>query len=259
MFENLLLAREAAVAVLTINRPQVLNALSRATLDELRRAVADLTHDVSVRAVIITGAGERSFVAGADIAELAGQPPADTREHARLGQQVFDAIEQMGKPVVAAINGFALGGGCELALACTFRIAADSARLGQPEINLGLMPGFAGTQRLVRTIGKPAALDLLLTGRQVRADEALRLGLVHRVVPVAEIMREAQALAAELAAKAPLAIRAILDAVHHGGDAGPAAGQAIEAALFGLLASTEDMREGTTAFLEKRPPVFKGK
>jgi enoyl-CoA hydratase len=259
MFENLLLAREAAVAVLTINRPQVLNALSRSTLEELRRVIGDLAQDASVRVVIVTGAGERSFIAGADIAELARQQPADTREHARLGQQVFDALEQLGKPVIAAINGFALGGGCELAMACTFRIAADTARLGQPEINLGLMPGFAGTQRLVRTIGKPAALDLLLTGRQVRADEALQLGLVHRVVPAAEVMREAQALASELAAKAPLAIRAILDAVHHGADAGAAGGQALEAALFGLLASTEDMREGTTAFLEKRPPVFKGR
>jgi enoyl-CoA hydratase len=259
MFENLLLAREAAVAVLTINRPQVLNALNVATLDELHRAIANLAHDSSVHAVVITGAGEKSFVAGADINELAAQRPSDTQAHARRGQQVFDLIEQMGKPVIAAINGFALGGGCELALACTFRIAADTARLGQPEINLGLIPGFAGTQRLARLVGRSIALDLLLTGRQVTADEALRMGLVNRVVPAAGLMGEARAAASELAAKPAIAVRCILEAVGRGLDSPLAQGQALEAALFGLVASTDDMREGTAAFLEKRKPLFKGR
>src|SRR3954471_9067881 len=181
MFENLLLAREGAVALVTVNRPQVLNALNTPTLDELRSVMLDLQQDAAVRVVILTGAGEKSFVAGADINELAAQRPAEGREHARRGQQVFDLIEQLGKPVIAAVNGFALGGGCELAMACTLRLAADTARFGQPEVNLGLLPGFAGTQRLARLAGKGAALDLLLTGRHVTADEALRLGLVNRV------------------------------------------------------------------------------
>jgi enoyl-CoA hydratase len=259
MFENLLVAREAAVAVLTINRPQVLNALNGPTLDELRRVIDDLTDDGSVRALIVTGAGEKAFVAGADIGELAAQRPAESRDHARRGQRVFEGIEQMGKPVIAAINGFALGGGCELAMACTFRLAADTARLGQPEVNLGLIPGFAGTQRLARLVGRPAALDLLLTGRQVTADEARRIGLVDRVVPAADLMREARAAAEELASKPPIAVRCILEAVDRGLDSSMVEGQALEAALFGVVASTEDMREGTAAFLQKRKPVFKGR
>jgi enoyl-CoA hydratase len=259
MFENLLLAREAAVAVVTINRPQVLNALNAATLDELRHAIVDLTHDASVRAVIITGAGEKSFVAGADIAELAAQRPSESRDYARRGQQVFDLIDQMGKPVIAAINGYALGGGCELAMACTFRIAADTARLGQPEISLGLIPGFAGTQRLARLVGRGAATELLLTGRQVTAQEAQRIGLVHRVVAAADVMSEARTLASELAGKAPIALRCILEAVNRGLDATLGDAQALEAALFGVVASTDDMREGTAAFLEKRKPIFTGR
>ena len=258
MFENLLLARDAAVATLTINRPQVLNALDAATLDELRHAIVALTHDEAVRAVIVTGAGAKSFVAGADITELAAMRPAEMREHARRGQHVFDLIENMGKPAIAAINGFALGGGCELAMACTLRIAADTARLGQPEINLGLIPGFAGTQRLARLVGKGAALDLLLTGRQVTAEEALRLGLVNRVVPAAELMEAARALAADLATRPPLATRYIIETVTRGLHSGRDDAQFVEAALFGLVASTDDMREGTAAFLEKRKPVFKG-
>ena len=259
MFENLLLAREGAVAVLTINRPQVLNALNASTLDELRRAVIELTDDDAVRAVIVTGTGEKAFAAGADIKELAAQRPIETHAHGRRGQHVFDLIARMGKPVIAAINGFALGGGCELAMACTLRIAADTARLGQPEINLGLMPGFGGTQRLARLVGRGVALDLLLTGRQIAADEALRIGLVGRVVPAADLLREAKALAATLASKPPTAVRSILEAVHSGLDAALAEGQVLEAALFGLVASTDDMREGTAAFLEKRKPVFKGR
>ena len=258
MFENLLLARDGTAAVLTINRPRVLNALDTATLDELRHAIVDLTHDAAVRAVVVTGAGEKAFVAGADINEIARLSPAATRDHARRGQHVFDLIQNMGKPVIAAINGFALGGGCELAMACTLRIAADTARLGQPEINLGLIPGFAGTQRLARLIGRGAALDLLLTGRQITAEEALRLGLVNRVVPAARLMDDARALAHELGGKPRLATQYILDAVNHGLDGPLGQGQVLESVLFGLAASTDDMREGTSAFLEKRKPTFKG-
>jgi enoyl-CoA hydratase len=258
MFENLLLEREAALAVVTINRPQVLNALNTSTIDELRKAALELADDSSIRAVVITGAGEKAFAAGADIKELARQHPVESREHARRGQHAFDLIENMGKPVIAAINGFALGGGCELAMACTLRIAANTATLGQPEINLGLMPGFAGTQRLARLVGAGTALDLLLTGRHLTAEEALRVGLVNRVVPAGELMNQARQLASELAAKAPIAMRYILEAVHRGLDQSFEQAQFLEATLFGLIASTEDSREGTAAFLEKRKPRFMG-
>jgi enoyl-CoA hydratase len=258
-FENLLLERDGAVAILTINRPKVLNALNSQTLDELRRAILDLKRDDSVRAVILTGAGEKSFIAGADINELATQTPVSGREHAMTGQHILDLIEHLGKPVIAAINGFALGGGCELAMACTIRLAADTAKLGQPEINLGLIPGYAGTQRLTRIVGRGRALELLLTGDQITAQEAHRLGLVNRVVPAADLMTEAKKLAATLAAKAPVAIRYILEAVHKGVDMPFSQAQVFEATLFGLVASTEDMREGTKAFLEKRKAEFKGK
>src|SRR5687767_10049164 len=214
--DNLLLERADAIAVLTVNRPKVLNALSMQTLDELRRTVLALKHDDGVRCVILTGAGEKSFIAGADINELAVQSPTTGREHAMRGQHVLDLIEHLGKPVIAAINGYALGGGCEVAMACTLRLAADTAKLGQPEINLGLMPGYAGTQRLARIAGRGRALELLLTGDQITAAEAHRLGLVNRVVPAADLMTEAKKLAGVLAAKAPIAIRYILEAVHKG-------------------------------------------
>jgi enoyl-CoA hydratase len=258
-FDNLLLERDGAVALVTINRPQVLNALNSATIDDLRRAVLEVKHDAGVRVAVITGAGEKSFVAGADINELAALRPAEGKEHALRGQHVFDLIENLGKPVIAAINGFALGGGCELAMACTLRVAADTARLGQPEVNLGLIPGYAGTQRLSRLIGRGAALDLLLTGRQVKADEALRLGLVHRVVPAASLMAATKSLAAELAEKPPIAMQYIIEAVNRGLEMPFDKGAFLEATLFGLAASTEDMREGTAAFLAKRKPAFKGR
>ena len=258
-FENLLIERDGGVAVLTINRPKVLNALNTQTLDELRRAVLELKSDAGVRAVILTGSGEKSFVAGADINELATQTPTTGREHAIAGQHVLDLIEHLGKPVIAAINGYALGGGCELAMACTIRIAADSAKLGQPEINLGLIPGYAGTQRLARIVGRGRALELLLTGDQITAQEAHRLGLVNRVVPAAELMTEAKKLGSVLAAKAPVAIRYILEAVDKGLEMPFQQAQIFEATLFGLVASTEDMREGTKAFLEKRTADFRGK
>jgi enoyl-CoA hydratase len=258
-FENLLVGRDAHVAIFTINRPAVLNALNFATLDELRRAVLECRDDAGVRAVIITGAGDKAFVAGADINELAVTSAVEGKELALRGQHVFDLIERLGKPVIAAINGFALGGGCELALACTLRVAADTARLGQPEINLGISPGYGGTQRLPRLVGKGVALDLLLSGRQVTADEALRIGLVNRVVPAAQLMTETVAWATELATKAPIAARYILECVNDGFEMPLDKAQRLEATLFGLAASTEDMREGTSAFLARRKAEFKGR
>jgi enoyl-CoA hydratase/carnithine racemase len=257
--EHLLVERDGAVAIVTINRPKVLNALNTPTLDELRRTVLALKHDDSVRSVIITGAGDKSFVAGADINELAQQSPVSGRDHAMRGQHVLDLIENMGKPVIAAINGYALGGGCELAMACTIRLAADTAKLGQPEISLGLIPGYGGTQRLARLVGRGRALELLLTGDQIPAGEAHRLGLVNRVVPAADLMAEARKLAATLAGRAPVAARYIIEAVNKGLQIPLPEAQVFEATLFGLVASTEDMREGTRAFLEKREAEFKGK
>jgi enoyl-CoA hydratase len=258
-FDSLLLERDGGVAIVTVNRPKVLNALNMQTLDELRRVMLDLKRDEAVRVVILTGAGEKSFVAGADINELATQTPTTGREHALAGQHILDLVEHLGKPVIAAINGYALGGGCELAMACTIRIAADTAKLGQPEINLGLIPGYAGTQRLARIAGRGRALELLLTGDQITAQDAYRIGLVNRVVPAADLMAEAKKLAAALAAKAPIAVRYILEAVHKGVEMPLPQAQVFEATLFGLVASTEDMREGTTAFLEKRKADFKGR
>jgi enoyl-CoA hydratase len=258
-FETLLIERDGAVAIVTINRPAVLNALNVQTLDELRRVVLDLKQDDGVRAVIVTGAGEKAFVAGADINELAVQTPTGGREHALGGQHVLDLIENMGKPVIAAINGFALGGGCELAMACTLRIAADTARLGQPEINLGLIPGYAGTQRLARLVGKGKAMEMTLIGAPIGAADAERIGLVNRVVPAADLMREARALAAQLARQAPIAMRYIITAINKGLEMPFAEACVFEATLFGLVASTDDMREGTRAFLEKRKPAFKGR
>jgi enoyl-CoA hydratase len=258
-FDNVLLERDGAVAIVTINRPGVLNALNAHTLDELRRIVLDLQADDSARVMILTGTGEKSFVAGADINELAVQTPTGGREHALAGQHVLDLIEHMGKPVIAAINGFALGGGCELAMACTLRIAADTARLGQPEVNLGLIPGYAGTQRLSRLVGKGKAMELILLGAPIAASEAERIGLVNRVVPAADLMAEARQLAAQLANHAPIALRYIMTAINKGLEMPFAEGCVFEATLFGLIASTEDMREGTAAFLEKRRPEFKGR
>ncbi len=257
--EHLLVDRDGAVSIITINRPKVLNALNGPTLDELSQVIDEAGRDESVRALILTGAGDRAFVAGADINELAVQTPIGGREHARRGQALFDRIERLGKPVVAAVNGFALGGGCELAMACTMRIAADTAKLGQPEINLGLLPGYAGSQRLPRLVGRGRALELLLLGHQISAEEAWRIGLVNRVVPAAELMTEAKKTAQALAGKAPVAVRYILDAVASGLEMPFGEAQDYEATLFGLLSTSEDMREGTQAFLEKRKAEFKGR
>jgi enoyl-CoA hydratase len=258
-FETLLVERDGAVAVVTVNRPKVLNALNRQTIDELSKAMRDLGEDSGVRAVVVTGAGEKSFVAGADINELAALSPAQGQSQMRRGQAVFDEIEQLGKPVIAAINGFALGGGCELAMACTIRIAGDTARLGQPEINLGLIPGYAGSQRLTRLVGKGRALEILLSGDMVPAARAYEIGLVNRVVPAADLMTEAKKTAGALAAKAPLAARYIIEAVNHGCEMSLADAQYLEASLFGLVAASDDMKEGTRAFLEKRAPSWRGR
>ena len=258
-FDNLTLERDGAIAIVTINRPKVLNALNTPTINELFTAMTTLGADESVRAIVLTGAGEKSFVAGADINELAVQTPVGGREHALSGQRVLNAIEHLGKPVIAAINGFAFGGGCELAMACTLRIAADTAKLGQPEINLGLIPGYAGTQRLTRLVGRGIALEILLTGDALSATEAHRIGLVNRVVAAADLMTEAKKLAQHLASKAPVAARYIIDAVHRGADMPLADAQVYETTLFGLVSTTDDMREGTRAFLEKRKPEFKGR
>jgi enoyl-CoA hydratase len=258
-FSNLLVSRDDRVAIITVNRPDKRNALNGATLDELRQALLALRADDEVRAVIVTGAGPKAFVAGADIAEIAQLSPVAAKALAVRGQHVFDLLEWLGKPAIAAVNGVALGGGCELAMACALRVAAETAVLGQPEINLGLIPGFGGTQRLPRLVGRGRALDLLLRGQPVDAREAYRIGLVDRVVPADDLMPSARALAGELADKAPQAVRAILEAVTRGAGVPLAEGQAHEAALFGLVAATEDMREGTRAFLEKRPAVFQGR
>jgi enoyl-CoA hydratase len=257
-YENVLVECGDAVCRITINRPKVLNALNAQTLTELSAAIDDAAADASVRVLTITGAGEKAFVAGADINELAVQTPVGGRDHARHGQRLFDRIERLGKPVIAAVNGFALGGGCELAMACTMRLAADTARFGQPEINLGLIPGYAGTQRLARLVGRGRAHELLLTGDHITAEEAYRIGLVNRVMPAAQLMDETQKLAHALAAKAPVAMRYILDAVASGLDMSFADAEDHEATLFGLVSTTADMREGTRAFLEKRKPVFTG-
>jgi len=258
-FENLIVEESGGVLVVTVNRPRVLNALDARTLDELDAVVTDAAARDDVRVLVLTGAGEKAFVAGADINELAVQSPVEGREHARRGQALFDRLERLGKPVIAAVNGFALGGGCELAMACTIRLAADTAKFGQPEINLGLIPGYAGTQRLPRLVGRGRALELLLTGAPITADEALRIGLVNRVVPAGQLMTEARALAGALAAKPAVAVRYILEAVAAGLDMSFADAERYEAAHFGLAFATDDMREGTKAFLEKRKPEFKGR
>ena len=257
--ENLLIERDDAVAIVTFNRPKVLNALNTQTLTELSAVLAGLKADPGVRAIVLTGSGEKSFVAGADINELAVQTPIEGQEHGRRGQQIFDAIEQLGKPVIAAVNGFALGGGCELAMACTMRIAADGARFGQPEINLGIIPGYGGSQRLPRLVGRGIALEILLSGEMIGAQRAYEIGLVNRVVPAAELMTEAKKIAHLLASKAPIAVRYIIEAVHQGLEGPLAAGQYLETALFGAIASSADMKEGTKAFLEKRKAVWQGK
>lgn len=258
-YDNLLVEHRDAIAVVTVSRPRKLNALNARTLEELDRAFAALGSDDQVRGVILTGAGEKAFVAGADIEELAGLDAEAGRALSERGHRVFDRIEWLGKPVVAAVGGFALGGGCELALACHVRIASENASLGTPEVKLGLICGYGGTQRLPRLVGRGAALEILLTGERVSAQEALRLGLVNRVVPREELLAEAEGLLRKMIAGGPLALRATLEAVHGGLDRPLSEAQEGESQLFGELCASSDGREGTRAFLEKRAPRFEGR
>ena len=258
-FENLLYEKRNGIGYVTVNRPEKLNALNRRTMDELRECFEGIERDDEVRAVILTGAGEKAFVGGADINELGVQTPVQGKETSVRGQKILDLIEHLGKPVIAAINGYALGGGCELALACTIRIASENARVGQPEVKLGLIPGYAGTQRLPRLIGKGRALEMVLSGDPISAAEAYRIGLVNQVVPAQDLIATAEKLAQKILANAPLAVKFALEAVNHGLEMTEAEGQFLEANLFGLCCTTADMKEGTRAFLEKRPARFTGK
>jgi enoyl-CoA hydratase len=257
-FEHVRYATDGGVATVTVAREEKLNALSSAVVGELLRAFLAAKADPAVRAVVLTGAGGKAFVAGADIAEMSALPPDDARRFAERGQQLTLLVERLGKPVIAAVNGFALGGGCELALACHIRLASEDAKFGQPEVKLGLVPGFGGSQRLPRLVGKGRALELLLAGGTVGAEEALRIGLVNRVVPAAELAGAAAELAARIAANGPLAIEYCLAAVTSGAEMPLEEALRMEAALFGLCFASEDMREGTRAFLEKRKPQFTG-
>ncbi|MBZ5562131.1 MAG: enoyl-CoA hydratase/isomerase family protein [Acidobacteriia bacterium] len=258
-YETLLFEKRQGLAYVTVNRPDKLNALNRRVMEELLNCFQAIQKDEEIRIVILTGAGEKAFVAGADINELAVQSPVEGKETSQRGQRVLDLIENLGKPVIAAINGYALGGGCEIAMACTLRIAAENARLGQPEVKLGIIPGYAGTQRLARLVGKGRGLEMILTGDPISAQEAYRIGLVNQVVPQAELLAAAEKLAQKIMANAPLAIRFALEAVNHGLEMSEAEGQFLEATLFGLCCTTADMKEGTRAFLEKRPAKFVGK
>jgi enoyl-CoA hydratase len=257
--DNVRIEVRDGLGIVTIDRPKVLNALNAQTVGEIHEAFEQLRSNESVRAVIVTGAGEKAFVAGADINELAKLTPTTGKETAERGQAVFRGIETFPKPVIAAINGFALGGGCELALACHIRIASENAQLGLPEVTLGIIPGYGGTQRMARLLGKGRTLELICSGDRISAAEAERIGLVNRVVPAAELMATAEELAKKIASRGPLAVKAAIEAVMAGSDMGFEEGQFLEATLFGLLASTEDMKEGMAAFLEKRKADFKGK
>ncbi len=259
-YQNILVTREENIGIVTFNRAKVLNALNHATMVELSAAIDELDSDRTVRCIILTGAGEKAFVAGADINELrAIASSAEGTEFAAWGQNIFFKIETLSKAVIAAINGYALGGGCELAMACDIRMAADSAKLGQPEINLGIIPGYGGTQRLPRLVGKGRAKWLILTGDMISAQEALRIGLVDFVVPVAELMNKAKELARKIASKAPLAVAWAKKSINVGTEIDLVAACAYEASQFGLVCGTEDRVEGTTAFLEKRPAQFTGR
>ena len=258
-YENLLLDIKDQIARITFNRPTVLNALNFKTIAELADCLDRLGHDDSVRVLILTGAGEKAFVAGADINELARQTALDGQDTALRGQGIFRRLETMGKPSIAAINGFALGGGCELALACSMRIASRTARLGQPEVKLGIVPGYGGSQRLSRLCGKGIAQELILTGEMIGAEEALRVGLVNRVTEPAELLPTAESIARKIVANAPLAVKYSIEAIERGTQMPLEEGLFLEATLFGLCCATEDMREGTRAFLEKRPAKFQGR
>ncbi|HEX5481894.1 MAG TPA: enoyl-CoA hydratase-related protein [Terriglobia bacterium] len=258
-FENLLYEHREGIAWVTINRPEKLNALNHAVLEELRACFELIQKDEGVWAVILSGAGEKAFAAGADIKELAVLDAVSGKNASQRGQSLFDFVENLGKPVIAAIRGFALGGGCELAMACTLRVASEDARLGQPEVKIGIIPGYGGSQRLPRLVGKGRAMEMILTGEPVTAEEAYRIGLVNRVVPAPELIAVAETLAHKMMANAPCAVRLSIEAVNHGVEMPQTQGEFLETTLFGLSCATEDMKEGTRAFLEKRPPKFTGR
>ena len=257
--ENILYEKKGAIAYVTLNRPKVLNALNRRTWEDLQTAFEDAQEDSAIRGVILTGAGDKAFIAGADIGELSQVTAVEAEKSSTFGQGVLNLIENLGKPVVAAINGFALGGGCETAMACTIRIAAESAKFGQPEVKLGVIPGGGGTQRLPRLVGRGRALQLILSGEIVSAQEAYRIGLVNEVVPAAELITRAEAILKQIFSNAPLAVKYSLEAVNKGLETGQNEGLSLEASLFGLCAGTEDKKEGTQAFLQKRPAQFHGR
>jgi enoyl-CoA hydratase/carnithine racemase len=258
-FENILVEKKNSIAYVTVNRPKVLNALDMSTMEELRSAFTDVKSDAAIRVAILTGSGEKAFIAGADIGELSKHDAVSGKEYTHRGQSVLDLIEDLGKPVLACINGFALGGGCEIAMACTMRLASSNAKLGQPEVKLGIIPGYGGTQRLPRLVGKGVAMQLVLTGEMISAEEGLRIGLVNEVTPPAELIPRAEAIAQKIIANAPLAIQYAMEAVNRGLDLSLADGLYLEATLFGVCCATEDKKEGTAAFLEKRGAQFKGK
>ncbi len=253
------IAQTDAIRTITVNRPEKLNALNSATLDALDAAFADAERDPTVRVVVLTGAGPKAFVAGADISEMQALSANEGRDFSLRGTRMMRRVERLSKPVIAMVNGFALGGGLELAMCCHLRIASDKAKVGQPEINLGLIPGFGGTQRLLRLAGRAATLELCLTGAPITAERALQLGIVNRVVPADTLETATTELAQQLANASPIALRGMLDCINVGGECGIEEGLEYESAQFGLMFSTEDMREGTTAFLEKRPASFKGR
>jgi enoyl-CoA hydratase len=257
-YENIQYEKRDGIAIITFNRPKVLNALNRKTMEELDAILTDARNDAAVRVLILTGAGEKSFIAGADINELAQQTPVQGKEFSIWGQGVLHKLETMGKPSIAAINGFALGGGCEMVLACSMRIASKTAKLGQPEVKLGIIPGYGGSQRLARLCGKGVAHELCLTGEMISAEEALRIGLVNRVTEPAELMPTAESIAKKIMANGPLAVKFCMEAIERGMEMPQEEGLFLEATLFGLCCATDDMREGTRAFLEKRAAQFKG-
>jgi enoyl-CoA hydratase len=259
MLENVLYEKRGGIAYVTLNRPKVLNALNAAAWKDLKTAFEDAREDSAVRGAILTGAGSKAFIAGEDIGELAQVQAVEAEQSTRAGQAVLDLIENLGKPVVAAVNGFALGGGCETAMACTLRIASYDARFGQPEVKLGVLPGAGGTQRLPRLVGKGRALQLILSGEMIGAQEAYRIGLVNEVVAAAELITRCEAVLRQMFANAPLAIRFALEAVNRGMETSQAAGLMLEASLFAICAASEDKKEGTAAFLAKRSPVFQGR
>jgi enoyl-CoA hydratase/carnithine racemase len=257
--QNILYEKKGPIAYATLNRPKVLNALNQAVFAELRATFEDVRDDSNIRGVILTGSGEKAFAAGADIAEMSTYTAVQAEEATRRAQSVTELIENIGKPVIAAVNGFALGGGCELAMACTIRIAAESAKFGQPEVKLGIMPGAGGTQRLPRLVGKGRALQLILSGEVISAQEAYRIGLVNEVVPLSDLMSRSEAILNQILANAPLGVKFSIDAVNKGLDGSVSEGLLIEASLFGICAGSDDKKEGTSAFLAKRAPQFQGR